>query len=284
MASGSSVLAPSSNAVHGLVGVTTKSKRSNTRAEVLGDLRPHLLRGPVVGVVVAAGQRVGAEHDPALDLGAEAGRAGAAVHRLEVCVAGDPQPVADAVEASQVGRRLGRRDQVVGRQRVRRVRQPAGLDRRPEPLGQPQRGLEALAARRARSPPRLLAGRAAPPARRAGSRAGPRRVGGSIGAGNAQRGRVAAVVADHVREQQRGVGDVAGQRPGLIQRGGEGDHPVARARAVGRLQPDDPAQRRRLADRAAGVGADRPRRQTRRPPRRRSRPRSRRARGRDPTG
>ncbi len=30
MASGSSVLAPSSNAVHGLVGVTTKSKRSNT--------------------------------------------------------------------------------------------------------------------------------------------------------------------------------------------------------------------------------------------------------------
>ena len=61
----------------------------------------------------------------------------------------------------------------------------------------------------------------------------------------------------HRREQQRGVGDVAGQRPALVERGGEGDHPVARDRAVGRLQADDPAERGRLADRAAGVGADR---------------------------
>ena len=63
------------------------------------------------------------------------------------------------------------------------------------------------------------------------------------------------------REQQRGVGDVAGQRPALVERGGEGDHPVARDRAVGGLEADDPAERCRLADRAAGVGADRPRRQ-----------------------
>ena len=60
------------------------------------------------------------------------------------------------------------------------------------------------------------------------------------------------------RKQQRRVGDVAGQRPALVERRGEGDHAVARHRAVGRLQPDDSAQRRRLADRAAGVGADRP--------------------------
>ena len=62
-------------------------------------------------------------------------------------------------------------------------------------------------------------------------------------------------------QQQRRVGDRPGQRPALIERGGEGDHPEARDRAVGRLQPDDPAQRRGLADRAAGVGADRPWRQ-----------------------
>ena len=79
-------------------------------------------------------------------------------------------------------------------------------------------------------------------------------------------------------QQQRGVGDVAGQRAGLVERGGEGDHPVARDRAVGRLEPDDPAQRRGLADRAAGVGADRPRRECRRPPPRRCRPTSRPAR------
>ena len=68
------------------------------------------------------------------------------------------------------------------------------------------------------------------------------------------------VVADHVAQQQRGVGDVARQRAGLVQRRGEGDHPVAADGAVRRLQADDPAQRGGLADRAAGVGAQRPRR------------------------
>ena len=71
------------------------------------------------------------------------------------------------------------------------------------------------------------------------------------------RGRVAGVPALQRRQQQRRVGDVAGQRPALVQRGGEGDHPVARDRAVGRLQADDAAERGRLADRAAGVGAER---------------------------
>ena len=74
-----------------------------------------------------------------------------------------------------------------------------------------------------------------------------------------QRGGVAGVVADHVAEQQRRVAHVARDRPGLVERGGERDHAVARDRAVGRFQPDDAAQRRRLADRAAGVGAERPR-------------------------
>ena len=72
-------------------------------------------------------------------------------------------------------------------------------------------------------------------------------------------GRVARVGALHLAQQQGGVGDVAGQWPALVERGGEGDHAVARDRPVGRLQPDDPAERRRLADRAARVGADRPR-------------------------
>ena len=85
-------------------------------------------------------------------------------------------------------------------------------------------------------------------------------------------------------EQQRRVGDVAGQRPALVERGGEGDHPVARDRPVGRLQPDDPAERGGLADRAAGVGADRSRARDRRRPRPPSRRRSRRGRGRGPTG
>src|SRR5262249_31969270 len=40
---------------------------------------------------------------------------------------------------------------------------------------------------------------------------------------------------------------------------GEGDDPEARDGAVGRAQADDPAERGRLLDRAAGVGAERPR-------------------------
>ena len=85
-------------------------------------------------------------------------------------------------------------------------------------------------------------------------------LGGSTGLGQSRRGRVARVGADHVPQQQRGVGHVAGHRAGLVERGGEGDHAVARHRPVGGLQAHDPAQRRGLADRPAGVGADRPRR------------------------
>ena len=75
------------------------------------------------------------------------------------------------------------------------------------------------------------------------------------------RGRVARVATLHRAQHQGRVGDRPGQRAALIERGGEGDHPVAGDRAVGRLQADDPAERRRLADRAAGVGADRAGRQ-----------------------
>ncbi len=71
------------------------------------------------------------------------------------------------------------------------------------------------------------------------------------------RGRVARVAALDGLEQERRVGDVPGQRAALVERGGEGDHPVAGDRAVGGLHADDPAERGRLADRAAGVGADR---------------------------
>ena len=51
--------------------------------------------------------------------------------------------------------------------------------------------------------------------------------------------------------------DVAGERAALVERGGEGDHPRARDRAVGGLHPDDAAERGGLADRSAGVGAER---------------------------
>ena len=48
-----------------------------------------------------------------------------------------------------------------------------------------------------------------------------------------------------------------GERADLVERAGERDQAVAADPAVGRLQPDDAADGGRLADRAAGIGAQR---------------------------
>ena len=174
----------------------------------------------------------------------------------------EPRAVADAVVAGEVGRRLGRRDDVVGREAVVRVRQADVLDRRARPP-------------RARRPPRGRAPRPPAPCRPRSTRAAgrgachgarprPRRrrpaARSSVGRHRlGRRGRVAVVATGDGVQQRRRVPDVARERPDLVERAGEGDDPVAADPAVGRLEPDDAAQRRRLADRAAGVGADRQR-------------------------
>ena len=128
-----------------------------------------------------------------------------------------------ARRAARSARASARRPRDARARRPRRGGRSRGRRRRPAP-----RGPRAMAAaRRPRSRPRSSRGGRGPPS----------------------------------PEQQGGVGDVSRQRAGLVERRREGDHPVAGYRAVGRLQADDPAERRRLADRAAGVGADRPRRE-----------------------
>ena len=167
---------------------------------------------------------------------------------------------------------------------MRSVRQLDLLDARPELLGQRQRPLERLAHARFQLPAGSLGSRPAAPTARPGARRRGAPRAGRDRLGELQRGRIAGVLPDHLPEQQRRVADVARQRPSLVQRGGERDHPVARDRAVGRLQPDDPAQRRRLADRAAGVRAQRPRREAGRDRRGAAAGGAARARARDPTG
>src|SRR4029450_1827619 len=81
------------------------------------DQGPDLLGLAVVGVVVPGRQGVGAEHDAALDLGAEARGAGGR-HHLAGDVGVDPQAVAHAVVAGEVAGRLGGGDEVVGGQAV----------------------------------------------------------------------------------------------------------------------------------------------------------------------
>src|SRR5207247_1239085 len=75
--------------------------------------RANLLSLAVERLVVAGRERVGAEHDPALGLVAEAVVAGAVVHRPHVAVGRRAQAVADAVVAREVRGGLGWGDQVV---------------------------------------------------------------------------------------------------------------------------------------------------------------------------
>ena len=90
--------------------------------EVLAHQRADLLGLEVIGVVIAGREHVGADHDAPAHLRAEARRAGVAVHVGDVA-ARHPQAVADAVVAGEVGRGFRRRHDVIGGQRVFRVRQ-----------------------------------------------------------------------------------------------------------------------------------------------------------------
>ena len=83
-------------------------------------------------------------------------------------------------------------------------------------------------------------------------------------------GRILRIVPGHGPQQDRRVAHRLGHRPGLVERRGEGDDAPARAAPIGRLDPDDAGEGRRLADRAAGVGAGRRQAEVRRHRRRRA--------------
>ncbi len=95
--------------------------------EVLLDQGADLLGLVVVGVVVAGGQGVGAEHDAALDLGAEL-LATRVVEDIPHAVGLGARAVADAVEAGQVGGGFGGGEQVIDGQGVFGVGQADRLD------------------------------------------------------------------------------------------------------------------------------------------------------------
>ena len=85
-----------------------------------------------------------------------------------------------------------------------------------------------------------------------------------LGHRQVERGRVLRVEAAHRLQQDRAVAHVARHRPRLVERRREGDDPPARAAAIGRLDPRNTGERRRLANRAAGVRPRRARAQPRR--------------------
>ncbi len=224
--------------------------------EVAGDQRPHPLSATVVGLVEPGRERVGPQHDPALHLRPEAGGAGALVHHVEL-VGLLPAAEAHAVVTGEVRGRLRRREHVVGRDPVARVGQLGVGDVGAQLLAEGEGPLEHLA--HPRLDPLGIGGELPRhPDPEAAQVLARRHRHAALDAG---RGRVAGIAPDHRAEQQGRVGHVTGERPALVERRGEGDHPRAGDRSVGGLEPDDAAERRRLADRAAGVGADRTRSQ-----------------------
>ena len=78
--------------------------------------------------------------------------------------------------------------------------------------------------------------------------------GGEIWHGEVGGRAVFRVVAGHGAEQDGAILHGAGDRAGLIQRGGERDHAPARAAAISRLDAGDTAETGGLADGAAGIG------------------------------
>ena len=190
--------------------------------------------------------------------GPKPARARAAVHPCDVRAV-DAQPVTHAVVAREVRRRLGRGDEVVGGQAEHERGDGDLLDDRP-------RCGEHL--RRARAPRRRRRGSASTrksemtPTRRPATPSSrwprPARTRPSSDVESA--GSWPAMTSS----RRRGVGDGGGERTDLVERAREGDEPVTRHEAVGRLDPDHPAERRRLTDRTAGVRAERERHETRR--------------------
>ena len=242
------------------------------RSELAQHQGPHPKRLAVEGVVVARRQRVGSEHDPALHLGAETGRAGADVHLRGVGRV-HPQPVAHAVVAGQIAGRLGRRDQVVGRQAQHGRRHRHDGDGRARSLqcgggGVDPGGDVGRHTLNGRDPvqPVVLPNACAPGAQ-LGHQPDPQAVhtlpqtGHDRIAGTVDRGGVEWVVPRDRLEASCRVGNVGRHRADLVERRGERDQPVARHRAVGGLEADHTAQRGRLADRASRVGPERQRRE-----------------------
>ena len=236
--------------------------------ELAGEERPQRLGPAVVALGVAGGEGEGPEQDAARHLVAEARAAGrlerprrALPERARARRPGGAKAEAHAVEAGQVGARLGGGDDRVGGERRsdrrhrhlddlgarRRQGFERGVEGGPHPGGQPFGGL----ARRALQ----LPDRADPPSRDAVVEPLERRpkvVDPPLGTGG-----VARIGSGEDGERPAGVLDGAGDRTDLVHRGGVSHQAPARDPTPGRPEADDAAERRGLADRAAGVRAQR---------------------------
>ncbi len=228
--------------------------------KILRDQAPDLLRLEVVGIVVAVAEHVGAQQDAALHLGPEGLAARALIHFQQIGVFGGAVAVAHTVVAAQVGAGLGRGDDVVGRNGQLGARQIDVEQGSTQPLALAQGGAHGGQHVGVAAGAKKFARQAdAQPLQRlggAGTGPGLAEQPGVVFGRVLQAGRVAVWVGPgHGREQQGAVEGAARHRAGLVEAGGVGHQPVARAAPVAGLDAGDAAKAGGLADRAAGVGA-----------------------------
>ena len=216
--------------------------------EVLQDARAHFLGAQIIGVVITGREHIGADHDPALDLMAETGAAGVLIGAVQVRAV-DAIAVAHAVIAGQVRRGFRRGDDVIGRQGVFRVRQGNVDDLaagRLEPVDPLLPGLVDLG----RHAVNAILFRHTDLEPLHGLAAGGDKVRNLI----RQRGRILGIMTGHGLKHHGAVLHRLGEGARMVQRGGKGHHAPARGAAIGALHADCAGKRRRLADRAAGIG------------------------------
>ena len=187
---------------------------------------------------------------------------------------------AHAVVAREVGARLRRRHEVVRGDGVRGVRQVDVVQRRAASHHR----------RRARARPPSRTSSSTPSASRARGTPMRRPSQRDASAPGTSNGGASTVVASRGSGPASTAQDVPGlahgarHRADLVERRSVRDEPVARDAAVRRLDADDAAERRRLTNRAAGVGAERHRHRAGRDQRRRAAARAARRAGLRPRG
>ena len=220
--------------------------------EVVAHEGAHLLCLPVEGVVVARGQRIRAEQDPADHLGPEPLGPRVAHHVLDVALDRGTVAVPHAVEPGEVRGAFGGGDQVVGGQGI--------LGRRQRHLHDVRTGVGEPVDRSTPSPIGTSASMPSPMS----SVTTPMRMPETPPSSERLRsGTGPSMLVASMRSQPATASssdtasfDGPGEGADLVERGGEGDQAVPGNEAVGRLHADDARQGRRLADRAAGVAPE----------------------------
>ena len=206
----------------------------------------------VVGVVVTAGEHIGAEDDAAFHLAAETLLSGAHVVVEQVAGVFGAVAVAHAVEAGEVRRGLGGGDDVVNSDRVLRVGQRDGDEFGPELFAELDGGLDFFADALVHAIDEILGGDAELHAFQVTAE-----IRGEILGRDIERGGVVRVFSGNGVEDRGAIAGATADGADLIERGGKGHEAVARDAAVTGLEAHDAAERSGLADRAAGVAAER---------------------------